>query len=55
MVDGNWVLGCICRETRSIFLIKVEKRDKETLIPLIEKYVEKGSTVIADCGLHTHV
>ena len=49
VVDGNWVLGGICRETRSIFLIKVEKRDKETLIPLIEKYVEKGSTVITDC------
>ena len=27
----------------------MEKRDKETLIPLIEKYVEKGSTIITDC------
>ena len=48
-VDGNWVLGGICRETRGIFLVKVEKRDKNTLIPLIEKYVEKGSTIITDC------
>jgi hypothetical protein len=27
----------------------VQKRDKETLILLIEKYVEKGSTFITDC------
>ena len=27
----------------------MEKRDKETLIPLIEKYVVKGSTIITDC------
>ena len=49
VVDGNWVFGGICRETKSIFLVKVEKRDKETLIPLIEKYIEKGSTTISDC------
>jgi hypothetical protein len=48
VVDGNWVFGGICRETKNIFLIKVEKRDKETLIPLIEKYVVKGSTIITD-------
>ena len=49
VVEGNWVFGGICRETKSIFLVKVEKRDKETLIPLIEKYIEKGSIIISDC------
>ena len=33
VIEGNWVLGGICRETKSIFLVKVGKRDKETLIP----------------------
>ncbi|CAG2189290.1 unnamed protein product [Mytilus edulis] len=39
VVDGNWVLGGICRETKEIFLMKVDKRDKDTLIPIIEQYV----------------
>ncbi|CAG2256387.1 unnamed protein product [Mytilus edulis] len=49
VVDGNWVLGGICRETKEIFLMKVEKRDEDTLIPIIEQYVEKGSTSTTDC------
>ena len=48
-VEGNWVLGGICRETKEIFLMKVEKRDKDTLIPINEKYVEIESTIISDC------
>jgi IS1 family transposase len=36
-------------EKQSVFLVKVGKRDKETSIPIIEQYVEKGSTIITDC------
>ncbi|CAC5405933.1 unnamed protein product [Mytilus coruscus] len=49
VVNGNWVLGGICRETKEIFLMKVEKRNKATLIPILEQYVEKGSTILTDC------
>ncbi|VDH94313.1 Hypothetical predicted protein [Mytilus galloprovincialis] len=49
VVEGNWVLGGICGETKEIFLMKVDKRDKDTLIPIIEQYVEKGTTIITDC------
>ena len=49
VVEGNWVLGGTCRETKEIFVMKVEKRDKDTLIPINEKYVEIESTIISDC------
>jgi len=49
IVDGTWVLGGICRETREIFLKTVEKRDKKTLLPIIQEYVEPGSIIITDC------
>ena len=32
-----------------MFLEKVERRNKETLIPIIEKYVAKGTNIITDC------
>ena len=37
LVEGKWVLGGICRETKEIFLIEVPKRDSATLIPLIKE------------------
>jgi len=49
VVDGNWVLGGICRENKQVFLQVVGKRDKQTLLPIIEKYVEKGKTIMTDC------
>lgn len=36
IIDGQWVFGGVYRETRKCFLVPVEKRDKETLIPLIK-------------------
>ena len=49
LVEGKWVLGGICRETKEIFLIEVPKRDSATLIPLIKEYVAAGSSIISDC------
>jgi len=48
-VDGQWVLGGIERESKRSFFAPVEKRDAETLIPIIEAYVEPGTTIITDC------
>lgn len=48
-VKGQWVLGGICSETNDVFLIPVDKRDKETLIPLIVENVEQGSRIVTDC------
>lgn len=48
-VEGQWVFGGVDRLTGKCFLVPVEKRDAATLVPLIEQYVEKGTTIISDC------
>lgn len=48
-VEGQWVFGGVCRESGAAFLVPVEKRDKETLIPLIKKYILPGTKIISDC------
>ena len=51
LIEGQWVLGGICRETREIFLVALpeNKRDRQTLEPLILEHVAPGSTIITDC------
>ena len=49
LVEGQWVLGGICQESGDMFLEIVQKRDKNTLMPIILKCVAKGSTIITDC------
>ena len=55
-VDGKWVLGGMCRETREVFLEVLEKdpqtgkeRSADQLSPLIEMHVAPGTTIITDC------
>ena len=48
-VDGQWVFGAICRETKEFFLVPVVKRNKETLLPIILERIRHGSTIISDC------
>ncbi|KAG5679537.1 hypothetical protein PVAND_009097 [Polypedilum vanderplanki] len=47
-VEGQWIFGLLERETGDIILVPVEKRDRDTLIPIIQKYVLPGSTIISD-------
>lgn len=49
LVDGVWVFGGVCRETKECFLVPVAKRDRDTLIPLILKHILPGTTIISDC------
>ena len=51
LVEGQWVVGGICRETKDVFLAVCpeNKRDTETLLDIIERHVHKDSTVITDC------
>lgn len=44
----QWVFGGYCRQTKGSFLCAVEDRSANTLIPLIQKYVHPGSTVMTD-------
>lgn len=49
LVDGQWILGGYCRETKKCFFVPVPKRDRETLLPIIIQNVLPGSTIITDC------
>lgn len=48
-VEGQWVFGGIERESGKCFLVPVEKRDRETLIPIIKKHILPGTTIMSDC------
>jgi transposase-like protein len=48
--NEGWVLGGIERgEGGGCFLVWVPNRSKETLVPIIKKYVRPGTTVYTDC------
>ena len=48
-VEGQWVFGGIDEDSRDNFMVVVEKRDRATLIPLIERWILPGTTIISDC------
>ena len=48
-VEGQWVFGGIEEESRRSFMVAVEKRDEKTLLPLIQRHIAEGSTIISDC------
>ena len=47
-IEGQWVFGGICRETKACFLVPVERRDKETLLPIIRAQLLPGTRVMRD-------
>ncbi|KAK8735577.1 hypothetical protein OTU49_005444 [Cherax quadricarinatus] len=47
-VESVWVFGGIDRHTKKQFIVPVEGRDSETLIPLCQKYIKPGSTIYSD-------
>ena len=48
-VEGQWVFGGIECDSRKSFLIPVDKRDEHTLLPIIQKWIKPGTTIISDC------
>lgn len=48
-VEGQWVFGLIERESNRVIMVPVEKRDRQTLIPIIQQWVEPGTTIMSDC------
>ena len=49
VVEGQWVFGGICRESRQFFMVPVEDRTSETLLQVIKDFIASGTTVISDC------
>ena len=47
-VEVKWVFGGICRETKASFLVPVERRDKDTLLPIIRTHILSGTCVLSD-------
>ena len=45
----QWVFGRIEEESRRSFMATVDKRDEATLLPLIQKHIAPGTTIISDC------
>ena len=43
-----WIFGIISRATNSLILYPVDRRDEETLLPLIKKHVAPGARIFSD-------
>ena len=48
-IKGQWVFGGICHQTREFFLVPVERRDKDTLIPIITERIMSDCWKSYDC------
>ena len=48
-MDGCWVFGGIERDSKKVFLEIVEDRSAATLVPIIKKWIKKGSIFYSDC------
>ncbi|KAI4455467.1 isxo2-like transposase domain [Holotrichia oblita] len=47
-IEGQWVFGGFERGTGWIFMVPVEQRDTDTLLPIIKDWIEPGTTIISD-------
>ena len=41
LIEGQWVFGGICCETRDFFLVPEEDRSAETLLGVIQQYIRR--------------
>ncbi|KAJ4448706.1 hypothetical protein ANN_00096 [Periplaneta americana] len=46
--NSVWVFGGIDRETKESFVLKVENRDKNTLIPIIKSFIKPHTKIMTD-------
>lgn len=48
LVKEQWVFGGIDCSSKECFMIPVEKRDKNTLLPIIQRFIRPGTTIVSD-------
>ena len=46
--EGHWVFGGIERGTSEAFMVEVTDRSASTLLPIIQKFIKPGTTIISD-------
>lgn len=49
VLEEQWVFGGIERGTGNSFLVPVDTRDADTLLRIIRKTIEPGTTIVSDC------
>ena len=52
-----WIVGMVERETNTLLIYPVSDRSEDTLLPIIQRHLEPGSTIYSDgwsvyCGLN---
>jgi len=47
--DTQWFFGGVERGTKKVFLVPVERRNADTLLPLIAEHILPETTIISDC------
>ena len=47
-VEGQWVFGGLERGTGKLFMLPVESRGADILLPIIQNYILPGTTIISD-------
>jgi transposase-like protein len=48
-VNGQWIFGMIERESGRVVLVPVANRTRDTLLPIIKKWILPGTLIISDC------
>ena len=47
-IKGQWVFGVICRGMKACFLVLVERRNKDTLLPITPAHILPGTRVMSN-------
>ena len=47
-VSNQWVFGGIDRDSRDCFVVMVDQRNADTLLPIIHQYILPGITIFSD-------
>ena len=48
VLQQEWVFEAICKESRECFIVRVQGRSANTLIPIIQQRIRPETTIISD-------
>lgn len=50
LLEGQWILGGIERDSRRMFVVSVKERNISTFISILRDWIYPGTTIIAECA-----